>query len=186
MKLKPGQVLDEFEIEGHHIVFRTPKRGDEIGCMRHINRLVRDRVYIGRQTPVTLAEEKKWMRGLLRSQNAGEIVMVLVTVDGEIAGSAQVGLGRMRWNRHVAGLGIGLSRARGMGIGTRLMKLMIRLAREHFREVRMIRLSAAGRNRVALRLYRKAGFRECGRIPGGFNWYGKYMDEVLMVRPLRR
>jgi len=185
MKLKPGQVLDEFRVGEHEVVFRLPKRGDEVGCMRHINRLVRDRVYIGRQKRVTIAEERKFMRDAMKALGKGGSILVVVTLDGEIAGSGSVRTSKARWNAHIAGLGIALSRGRGMGIGTRLMKLLIKLAREHFR-VRIIRLSTAGRNKVAQKLYRKVGFRECGRIPKGFSWYGEYMDEILMYKPLRR
>ena len=37
-------------------------------------------------------------------------------------------------------------------------------------------------NEAAKRLYEKCGFREIGCIPGGCNYYGKYHDEIMMVK----
>ncbi len=185
MKLKPGQVLEEFQVGEHQVVFRLPKPGDARGCLRHINRLVVDRTLIGRQKRVTMTEERKWLRGVLRRMRKGETIPVLVVLDGEIAGSASVGPGGMQSNRHVGGVGIGLSRGRGLGIGTRLMRLIEKLARGHLK-VKMLRLSVAERNRPARKLYRKVGYRQVGRIPRGFSHYGKLMDEIFMVKPLRR
>ncbi|MHC4915233.1 MAG: GNAT family N-acetyltransferase [Planctomycetota bacterium] len=185
MKLKPGQVLEEFELGGHRVVFRLPGPGDMPGCLRHINRLVADRTLIGRQKRVTVKEERKWLRGTLQRIRKGDFVLVLVVLDGEVAGSASASPGGMSSNRHVGSVGIGLSRGRGLGIGTRLMRLIEKLARKHLK-VKMLRLSVAARNRPAHGLYRKVGYREVGRIPRGFSHYGRLMDEVFMVKPLRR
>ncbi len=185
MKLKPGQVLDEFRIGEHEVVFRLPKRGDEAGCLRHINRLVADRTLIGRQKRVTMAEERKWLRGVLQRIRKGEVIPVLLVLDGEIVGSASVAPGGMSSNCHVGMVGIGLSRGRGMGLGTRLLRLIGKLARKHMK-VKMLRLSVAGKNRPAQGLYRKVGYREVGRIPRGFSHYGRFMDEIFMYKPLRR
>jgi len=86
---------------------------------------------------------------------------------------------------HVVTLGIALGRNyRNMGIGTELLKAMEQLARKEMR-ARVLELSYFEENRRSKHLYEKLGYREAGRIPKGINYYGKYMDEVLMVKVLK-
>jgi RimJ/RimL family protein N-acetyltransferase len=185
MKLKPGQVLEEFEVEGHRIVFRTPGRGDAPRALKHMNRLVAEKAYINMQRRLTLAEERGWLRRAQRTNREGKRNAIVVVMDGEMIGGAGMGPGASGGNLHVGGVGIALSRMRGKGIGTRLMRLLERLARKN-RKLKLRRLSVAEKNRPARVLYDKLGYRQVGRIPKGFRYYGKLMDEIIMVKRLRR
>jgi RimJ/RimL family protein N-acetyltransferase len=185
MKLKPGQVLEEFELEGHRVVFRTPKRGDAPACMRHVNRMVAQRLQISMQTRITLAAEKVWLRGVIKRNLSGQGVHLLVLVDGEIIGGGSVGVGPMAGSRHVATLGVALHKHRGQGIGTRLIRLLEQAARARL-GAEILRLAVFGGNAGARRLYRRLGFRQCGKVPRGGKHYGKYVDELILVKPLRR
>jgi len=48
----------------------------------------------------------------------------------------------------------------------------------------MIELGVYEHNTIAKKLYEDCGFREVGRIPGGLNHYGEYMDEITLVKDL--
>ena len=184
MKFKPGQVFEKFKVDGKEVVFRTPKGSDLEGCLKHINSLVREKAYIGMQKRKTLKEEKEWMKEALKTLKKGSIVHLLVTIDGEVVGSAGLERSPLDANRHVAKVGLGLSKGRGLGVGTRVMRTLERIARKHFKS-RILQLTCYERNKPAMGLYKKMGFKKTGVIPKGCNYYGKYMDEVIMVKELK-
>jgi RimJ/RimL family protein N-acetyltransferase len=104
-------------------------------------------------------------------------------MDGKIVGDAFVGRSQGQAVEHRAVVGVGLNSERGKGIGYRMMKTLERLAIENF-NAKMLYLEVFEHNKVARNLYKKCGFRETGRIPKGFIHYGKYMDDILMVKEL--
>lgn len=71
-------------------------------------------------------------------------------------------------------------RYRGTGLSRKLLYKVIVHARET--GVRQLELAASVENPAAIRFYRNEGFREIGRIPGGFVHDGREIDEILMVR----
>lgn len=70
--------------------------------------------------------------------------------------------------------------ARGTGLATQLLAA----ATEHARAggIRQLELAVSVENPAALRFYEKAGFRQIGRIPGGFLHDGREIDEIMMAR----
>ena len=180
---RPGQTLDEFDLSGHRVVFRTPRRADARGLMLSINRLVAERAHIAVQKRKTLKAEKEWLSGLLRALAHGTQIPVVAEVDGEVAGLGTVTAHTMDATRHVARLDIGLSLHRDKGLGTRMVKLLLALARSRL-GVRVVVLDVFAPNARAIRCYQKAGFRECGRVPKAYSHYGRCVDQVIMARKL--
>jgi len=181
--LKPGFVLDEFTLGSRDFVVRTPKAGDAEGCRRHVNRLVKEKAFILMQKRVSAEDERKWLAGTIRGNAAGRSVTVVVETGGEIIGVAAASVGGMKAIAHVADFGIGISRHRDVGLGTRLMKLMLRLARRRLR-AKLARLTVYAANERAIRCYEKVGFSECGRVPRAYNHHGRYIDMMIMARRL--
>ena len=107
----------------------------------------------------------------------------MIEIDGKIVGDAFVGRRPMQAVEHRAIVGVGLSSERDKGIGFRMMRTLERLAKEHY-NAEMLELEIFEDNRAAINLYKKFGFIETGRIPGGFKHYGKIMDDILMVKRL--
>jgi RimJ/RimL family protein N-acetyltransferase len=87
--------------------------------------------------------------------------------------------------RHKAGLwGMYVTaRARGQGVGGRLVEQAIRCAHE-WPGVEQILLSVTTAAPAARRLYEKAGFRQWGREPRGILWKGKAEDELHFLLDL--
>jgi len=85
---------------------------------------------------------------------------------------------------HVAHLGeVGISVLKefwGIGVGTRLMSEVIRVARESG-ALEALHLGVKADNEPAISLYRKYGFCETGRFPGFFKINGQYFDEINMI-----
>ncbi len=184
MKFRQGQVFDKFRVDGKEVVLRAPKRSDLRGCLNHINSLVKEKAYIAMQKKKTLKEEREWMKEALKTLKKGDIVHVLVVMDGKIIGSAGIEGSPPGANRHVAKVGLGLSKGRRLGVGTRVMRTLERIARKHFRS-KILTLTCYEKNKPAMGLYRKVGFRRTGVIPRGCNYYGKYMDELIMCKELK-
>lgn len=72
-------------------------------------------------------------------------------------------------------------RARGAGIGGRLVEAVIEHARPR---VELVQLSVISENRAARRLYERFGFEEYGLEKRAAKYRGRYHDDVLMARML--
>lgn len=84
--------------------------------------------------------------------------------------------------RHVAGLGMFVHPAfHGRGIGTRLMEAALDAAGREW-QVARVELQVYPDNEPALRLYRRFGFREEGRLARFAIRDGTYVDAVAMAR----
>ena len=85
----------------------------------------------------------------------------------------------------MARLGITVAKDfRGEGIGEELAKTTIEEAKKHLDGLQTVILECFATNMAAIRLYRKLGFVEVGRIPGYLKHQGEYVDEVQMVLKL--
>jgi len=183
MKLNPGQVLEEFEAGGRKVIFRVIRKGDENGCLAHINSLIAEKAMIAWQKPFTLKREKEWLKEKLKEIAKGDNITVIVESEGRMIGCASVWKDIFDAKAHVAHIAIGLNSQRGQGIGERLMAALERVAKNHL-GCSIIELTVYENNAVARGLYEKMGFRETGRVPKGCNHFGKYFDEVIMVKEI--
>lgn len=74
------------------------------------------------------------------------------------------------------------STSRGRGIAEALLDALVAFARE--RGVLQLELQVSAENDVAIRLYRRQGFAEIGRIPAALLFEGREIDEILMARQI--
>ena len=83
--------------------------------------------------------------------------------------------------QHSTGLGMFVrAEYQGIGVGTMLMKAMKTLARRL--HLARVWLSVFEGNVPAQRLYQRAGFEECGKVPG---WLQEgYINEIFMILKL--
>lgn len=112
-----------------------------------------------------------------------EPVVVALAGDGPVG---VMGLMRQRASRmaHRGTLVMAYVRAdrRGGGIASALLDA---LGQEALAQgVVQLELAVSAENQAAVGFYRRRGFAECGRIPGGFRIEGREIDEIVMVRRL--
>lgn len=69
---------------------------------------------------------------------------------------------------------------RGTGIASELLRSLTDHARGS--GIRQLELMVTAANPAAQRFYEREGFREIGRIPGGFLHEGREIDEIMMAR----
>ncbi len=153
----------------------------------YINSLVKEEAQIGRNKKISLKEEKEWLLKLLKGMKQGKIVLLIVEDNNKIIGNTSIGLGKERQN-HIGDFGIAIRKGyRGMGIGSYLMKEIIKLAQKELKpKPRIIQLSVFSTNKLAIELYKKYGFKRVAKIPDQFSYKGKLISEVVMLRYLKK
>jgi RimJ/RimL family protein N-acetyltransferase len=182
-KFKPGQVIGSFKVDGKKVVFRTIKLSDLEGCMSYINWLIAKKAYISLQNKVSRKSEAKWIKGKVKELKEGNKIAVVIEVDGKVGGLVEV----WRWplaNKHVSEIGIGVGPYRRIGLGTKALELMEKIAKKNFKSKIMV-IKYMEPNKIAEGLYKKRGFKETGKIPKGIKHYGKYIDEIILYKELR-
>ena len=182
--LKPGNPVKRIELAGHSVVFRYPRWKDVPDYTRVMNSLVRERSFNGILKRTTMKKEKKWFSDIFKKMKKGDMVMLIAEVDGGFAGDALVERKPLEANKHVCTIGIQLHKDfRGKGIGTELMKAIIQQAKDTLGS-RVLELRVIEPNESAMRAYERLGFKATGKVPKGFNYYGRYCDEIIMVREI--
>jgi RimJ/RimL family protein N-acetyltransferase len=147
---------------------------------RFINALTREGTYLLVNKPITLKEEKQWLRTQLREQRKGEQLYLKALVDGHLIGDclAKPGFGRNHGN---VNLGIAIAkRWRGKGIGHLLLEEIIRRSEEKWHP-KNIYLHVVSANTKAHLLYESLGFHVIATLPQWFEYNTQYYDEYLLL-----
>ena len=107
---------------------------------------------------------------------------MILDINGEVCGSARISLIDKSTRGHVGELGISLLKdIRGRGLGEKLLRKILDKARKELK-VKIVTLYAYSKNKVAINLYKKVGFKKLGTIKNGINHYGKFIDNDIMVK----
>lgn len=188
--MKEGQILEKMKIKKNEeeieVVFRLPKKSDTKKLMKCINSLVEERAMIAQMKKVTLTEEKEYLKKMLSNIKEGKEILVVVESQDKIIGSSSLSLGKKGLvHEHVAGFGIVLIKGyRGLGIGKKLMDLMINLARKKL-NAEILTLSVFEKNKNAKQLYKDLGFKIYGKLPRSIKARNRYDTEIMMYKVLR-
>jgi ribosomal protein S18 acetylase RimI-like enzyme len=160
---------------------RPPGRADPVRAyLDFIGELVDEDTFILVDRKPTMKEEEAWVDGKLRGIRAGREVALAAWDGTTLAGicEAKRDLWKERGN---VGMGLAVRRAyRGRGLGEKLLRETIRLAKKRFRP-RNIYLRVFSDNKIAKSLYRKAGFRELAHFPSWTLHRGKYLGHDYML-----
>jgi ribosomal protein S18 acetylase RimI-like enzyme len=147
---------------------------------RFINALTREGTYLLVDKPISIIEEKQWLKNQFQAQRKGEQVYLKALVDGHLIGDcfAKPGFGRNRGNIN---LGIAIAKNwRGKGIGRALLMELILQSEEKWHP-KNIYLHVVSLNTNARKLYESLGFHIVARLPAWFEYQGKYLDEFLLI-----
>ena len=171
--------------DGRELLLRnaTQSDGEEVYKLFH---LVHDEsdylLSYSDESTLDIAGEGEFLRRMEESPNE---IMLLAFLDGRLVGTASVGsVGQKYKLRHRASFGISVVKEFwGLGIGTALTRSCIQCAR--LGGFVQLELEAVADNTRAINMYEKAGFREFGRNPKGFNSrYSGYQELVSMLLEL--
>jgi RimJ/RimL family protein N-acetyltransferase len=177
------KILEKRVISDRNVVFRYPKSSDLIEMMKTINSLVEEHVDIAKATKVNYKQEKIWLTDVLKSIRKNESIMIVAQVDGDVVGSCQVTRDIFDVSRHVGTLGVALQKeVRGIGIGTRLVKLCLTESKKI--GIKIVKIYVFDTNKEAMKFYKKFGFKEIGRIRRGVLHNNRYKDDIIMTKQL--
>lgn len=171
-------VYGEFELADERVVTFTDLAENDLPQLISVyNDIVEEGRYFLRDTGPSCVEElSEWLHEHLK---AG-LIYVAAKLGDKLVGGATIE-SREGKASHVAYFGIFLKKEfRNLGIGTRLTKRMLELARE--RRFKIVQLYVFASNTQAINIYKKLGFREAGRIKEGVRFQdGSYTDEIIMT-----
>jgi L-amino acid N-acyltransferase YncA len=146
-----------------------------------LNSVIREGKYLFMNSEITdMEEEHRWFE---RGTREGMRYLV-ARVDGKVVGGASIHPHTDK-RAHVADYGIYIREGfRNLGLGTALTKELAEIAEEQGLEI--LQLSVYASNKRAFHVYKKCGYRECGRLTRDAKFLdGTYSDRILMELPLR-
>jgi len=157
-------------------------REDELPeVVEALNSVIREGKYLFMNNEITdMEEERRWFE---RSIKEGMRYLV-ARVEGRVVGGASIHPHTDK-RAHVAEFGIYIRDGyRNLGLGTTLTKTFIEIAKEKGLEI--LQLSVYATNNRAFHVYKKCGYKECGRLTSDVKFLdGTYSDRILMELPLK-
>ena len=188
MKFKAGEMIEKFTVNKNgkkvEVIFRFPELSDAKGAMISINKLVNENALIGAVKKKNMKQEKDWIKKLMQEIKNKNSFCIFVEINGKYIGSCQLKRKPIEATNHIAVIGISLDRDyRKLGIGERLMKTSMNLAKKHM-NIEIIWLDYFKGNPAA-KLYIKLGFKECGWFPKMRKKGKIYHDGIIMYKFLK-
>ena len=163
--------------DGRSAVVRLAVPDDAEAWIRNFNEIAKERVYVMRESFARPVDD---VRRQFRESDPNTALWLVAEVDERPVGGATFLRGAWTKNAHTADLGVSLlPEFRGLGIGEDLMREGVEWARRV--GVRKLKLGVFASNERAVRLYRKLGFAEEGRLRGEVVLDGRPDDELLMA-----
>jgi RimJ/RimL family protein N-acetyltransferase len=139
---------------------------------------VQARIGIQLPAPFTIEVEEKWYESV-STGNDRHTFAIRERATGNVIGSVGLHKVEPRSGSATFGIMIGEPAARGKGYGTETATLMLDYAFTIL-GLHSVNLTVAGFNHAGQAAYRKAGFRECGRLREHIRFAGKWWDQIQM------
>jgi len=147
-----------------------------------INSLVEERAYISVQKKPTIAEERAYLKNKISEIEKKKGIELFLDINGKVCGGARVSLIDGGPRKHIGELGISIMKeARGKKLGEKLINKIIEKAVKELK-VKIIILYVVSKNKIARNLYKKVGFRQISTIKKGYNHYGEFLDNIIMIK----
>ena len=145
-----------------------------------INNLIDEKVYITRDKKISYDEQKEEIELSNDKIKAGNIDYLLAWDDGNIVGQviAQRLSFRLRANLFVR-LYVA-KKYRRLGLGEKMMLLLIKRLMNK-KNTRNFYVEVAKKNKGAIALYKKLGFKKTAELPNWMIYENKYLDAIGMI-----
>ena len=172
--------------KGLDIIVRYPKEGDEQEMCRYINELSLEKTFVRFQGEViSLENEANYLSIQLKRIKDKKAISLFVFHDNKIIAIADINM-LDKTEKHLGVLAISVAKDfRGDGIGTLLMELLLKEAKQEIADLKIATLDVYKANTVAQILYKQAGFVEYGILPSGVSRNNTFEDRILMYKNIR-
>lgn len=169
--------------KGLVVTLRGPIIDDVPILCDFINTLSRERTYLVIQdVEISLEAEQQYVEQMLKQIDQHQRVQVMAFAGDQLIGNTEITLQDGAAD-HVGALGIAVAQPyRGQGVGEVLMRAVYDEAVAWLPGLKLVTLTVFGNNPAAIGLYRKVGYAEYGRLPGGFRHRDQYVERVYMVK----
>jgi len=152
-------------------------REDELPeVVEALNSVIREGKYLFMNSEITdMEQERQWFE---RGTKEGMLYLT-ARVEGRMVGGASIHPHTDK-SAHVAEFGVYIREGyRDLGLGTALTKTFIEIAKKH--GFAILQLSVYDTNKKAFHVYKKCGYRECGRLSRDIKFLdGTYSDRIFM------
>jgi len=156
------------------------KKEDARKFLRYINALVAEKASTLVDRPLSLKEEKAWLKETYAKISHGDEVMIVAEHGGEIAALFAARKGRLRERGNIS-LALSVAKKfREKGLGEILLRKIITEAKKKLNPDKIYLMVMEG-NLPAQRLYTKVGFVKRGVIPDWAEWRGRMRNNIYMV-----
>lgn len=126
----------------------------------------------------TIKERLKWFRYELGRIKKGIAITLVAEVNGKVIGFCNITEYEGGDMGHVCALGVAVTKEyRNMGIGTALMKNIMKRAKGHWK---IITLTVVSVNYSAIKFYKRLGFKVFGILPGGIVREKRVFNDIYM------
>lgn len=168
-------------------IIRYPRENDAQAMCNYINTISKEQTFIRFQgEQITLEEEARYLQSQLEKISNKKSVQLMIFCGDDIMGISAVDL-KDKTESHEGVFGISIAKdIRGEGIGRTLMRLTLEEAEKNLKGLRVITLGVFGNNALAQEMYKKFGFQEYGRLPGGILHRGQYVDHIYLYKHVTR
>jgi putative acetyltransferase len=163
------------------IEIRPPgKKDSPREYLRFFNKLIEEDTFLMTDEKQTLEKERRWLSDALKDMRNGKRVMLSAFEGKRVVGNCDAKKDRGKGRRNIL-FGVAIEKEyRGRGLGEKLLRSTIKLAKERL-EPRNMYLCVFGGNSTAMELYKKVGFEEIARLPNWVKHRGRYVDEIYMI-----
>ncbi len=176
--------------DGRRVTLRPLLRRDLPAVLAFANSMVdekrvnRDLGLVAFDRRMTLNEERGFLDGIISGRRRKEGLSIAAFDGSKLVGHCDVRRRMADDVKHAGTLGITVLRGyRGVGIGEMLLSEALGEAERI--GIWLVQLTVFSKNRPAIGLYRKMGFRKVGIIPGKMMRDGTPLDEMIMYADLR-
>lgn len=131
----------------------------------------------------TEEQEKKWLIDMLLLLRNSRMVMSVAEFDDQIIGGAEISFCSEQ-EKQIADFSISIIKNyRGYGLGSYLLLKVIDTAKKDLKpKPTAIRLNVFANNKRAISLYQKYGFNIVSRRLNRFEFNGRFIDEIIMLK----
>lgn len=165
-------------IKNKELVIRDLKPRDFNDIYKLRIELAKEKAFV---THHKIPEKRKYakiFRKMLKKAKDKNALYLVAEVNKKVIGLCGVEKASGDVKHHVGYLFVWISKSyRGIGIGKRLMKNMLKKAKKYFK---IIRLDVAVDNKPAIKLYSILGFKKEGVLKKEYFIKGKYYDALVM------
>lgn len=169
---------------GKEAVLRSPSASDAMGLLENLKICAFETDFLNRYPEEYTQTEEEEIRHLENFNNSSNGVMIVCTVDGEIAGTCCIMPQLRIKTKHRAIVAISLvSKYWGLGIGTAMFEEMSAIAKGN--GVLQLELDYIEGNERARALYEKSGFVQVAERPDAIRLKdGTMLKEFSMIKKL--